>query len=290
MEKVLYKTYCGTLPSLFVAWGEDGTKAASELVNELCNMSVRTCYFETGSKDVNAASLTAEAIRNCSAAVFVLTKKAVEELEFRNIINFAINEHKKIICIKAEEFKLSHGMDMQLANIETIDYSSAAECTEKMKNSEIITQNVLGQTAERKNINRKKQIVFTSIILAGIIAFAIGAFFIVRERIEYINSAEYVLRNADGQSYVDGREFAEDAIAALEGVSIGELDLSESGLHNLEGVDKICMKSINIAGNPDINTLYPLFDCKELEKIKISQDMLALANRLSDSFEIVVTG
>lgn len=295
MTEYLYQNYQGPEAFLFFGCDTSGKDRAAGLANRLAGDGVRLFFACTGEQEkadrnANPAD-TAEAVGRSAGCVLFLTKKAVSRLEFRNIVNFSLNEHKKLICFLMEEFALSDGMDMQLANICVEKWESEEEALELLKKRQLLTQEVIGTRfpAERK-VSWNKRLLLIGLLILLVLGFLLGAAQIVQKRIAYYQSPAYILQDADGSSYLNASAYGQEGLDALSGMKITELNLAGAGLTNVEALSGMRVEVLDISDNPLITDLFPLKQCEGLRQLKISQDMLDYAYMVRNSgFDIIVT-
>ena len=150
----------------FRALGRD-LKLADEVAGRLADKGVRLFYDCAGSKDAARSRDVSEAILGCERAVFMLSAEALESLDFRNSINYALKLNKKVICIKLDSFIPTHGLDMQLANVPMISKKGAGHIIEELEKADFTPEMVKGDDivpkARRLSTKQKR-------ILAAVVA------------------------------------------------------------------------------------------------------------------------
>lgn len=287
MKTFAYQSYTGTEPFLLLKACKTDMPYALSLGDKLVKEGVRVYLDVCESKDSQPAEQTADALQNCDRAIFLLSEKACESLEMRNAVNYALEIKAKLLCLKTDSAPLSHGLDMQLANVTMLPYDEKT-VMDALRTYECLTQNVIGEGMERKNVNRKKQLVLAGIAAVIVALFVVGGIF-AKQRIDYYRSAEYVFRNADGSEYINIASYGADGITALAGKSVKELDLTDGGFTDLNGIGKISVETLNLADNPDLTDFHEIFYCEGLRRLVISQDMLkAVNNYPHNNIQVVV--
>jgi len=291
-RKYAYENYIGDGDFIFISCTKaDRTKAVS-LAENLAGDGIKVFFDIADEVKSKSPEKIAEAIDKCESGIFFISEKACENLAFRNEINYALEIKKDIFCISCDDKAFTHGLDMQLANIpqDTWEDTCYEELCGKLKEHQIITQDTMGGTPVKKNVNVTKQIVFAAIIVVAIALFIFGAIRIVENRVAYYQSAEWILRDADGSEYLNISIYGEDGVKALQGKTIGELDLSGSNIEDLSGIAGINVNVVNVSDCANLHSLKPLMQCENIKTIKLSQDMLKYAYGLrGQGVEIEVT-
>ncbi len=273
LEKFEYKNYIGS-GFVYVGAASCDKKAATVIGNYFVKSGIKTFFDMKGAKDAEEARVVADAIEGASGVIFLISRDACESLEFRNAVNFALSIHKSIVCVKLDDLDYSKGLEMQLANVPSLRFESEEKLIEDLKKDYFITQDVLGHENEKKNVNLKKQITVAALVLVMAVGFIVGSTAIVKNRIAYYNSAEYILRDVDGAEYVNIAKYGADGLKALAGKSVTELDLTDGNFDSLFGIESITAETVNITGLNGVDNLDYIFYCDGLKKIKLSQDML----------------
>lgn len=288
MKRSAYRSYTGTEPFLFLKACKSDSAAALALIDKLVSEGVRVYFDLCGTSDAQPYEQTADAIRRCDCAIFILSEKACDSLEMRNAVNYALEIKAKLICFNTDGGKLSHGLDMQLANVTVLPYDGNT-AMDGLLSHECLTQSVMGGGMERRNVNRKKQLVLAAIVVMIAALLALGGSF-AKQRIDYYRSAEYALRDADGSEYINIAAYGSDGIAALAGKSVKELDLTDGGFTELTGIMNVGVETLILTGNPELTDLHEIFYCEGLQRLEISQDMTeAVCKYPRGDLQIVVT-
>ena len=289
MKAFAYQSYTGTEPFLLLKACKADMPYALSLGDKLVQEGVRVYLDVCEAKDSQVPEQTADALQNCDRAIFLLSEKACESLEMRNAVNYALAIKKDLLCLKTDSAPLSHGLDMQLANVTLLPYDDKT-VLDALRTHECLTQNVIGDGMERKNVNRKKQLVLAGIAAVIVALLVVGGIF-VKQRIAYYRSAEYVFRNADGSDYINIAAYGTDGITALADKSVKELDLTNGGFADLSGIGKIKVETLTLADNPGLTDFHEIFYCQGLHRVVVSQDMLkAVNNYPHDNIQVVVVG
>lgn len=289
MKAFAYQSYTGTEPFLLLKACKADMPYALSLGDKLVREGVRVFLDVCETRDSRAPEQTADALQNCDRAIFLLSEKACESLEMRNAVNYALAIKKDLLCLKTDTGKLSHGLDMQLANVTMLPYDDKT-LMDALRTHECLTQNVIGEGMERKNVNRKKQVILAGIAAVMVALLVVGGIF-AKRRIDYYRSAEYVFRNADGSEYINIASYGSAGITALAEKSVKELDLTDGGFTDLGGIGKVKVEQLTLAGNPDLTDLHEIFYCQGLHRVVVSQDMLEAVNHYPhDNIQVVVVG
>ena len=289
MKAFAYQSYTGAEPFLLLKACKVDMPYALSLGDKLVQEGVRVYLDVCETKDSQVPEQTADAMGRCDRAIFLLSEKACESLEMRNAVNYALAIKKDIFCLKTDSAPLSHGLDMQLANVTMLPYDDKT-VMDALRTHECLTQNVIGEGMERKNVNRKKQYVLAGIAAVIVALLVVGGIF-VKQRIDYYRSAEYVFRNADGSDYINVAAYGTEGIAALSDKSVKELDLTDGGFTDLNGIGRIKVETLTLAGNPELTDFHEIFYCQGLHRVVVSQDMLqAVSKYPHDNIQVVVVG
>ena len=100
---------------------------------------------------------------------------------------------------------------------------------------------------------------------------------------DYLNSAEYQLRNVDNAEYLDISRFDDSALELLDGKTIGTLYMEGMDAKDIPAISRINVTDVDIAHNPDVASLDPLLECSGIKSVTVSQDMLDKAPDLPDA-------
>ena len=272
MKRFEFENYLGKGDFIFVEADKSCNDLAVLLCNKLIDERVRLYYDSNNKNDEHQKEEVAPRIKDAKKVIFIMNKDTSNNLEFRNMVNYALEIKKDVVIIKDSDFKLTHGMDMQLANVPTFIIDEKT-IDEKLSEYEIITQDVIGELANKKNINKKKQYIFISLICFIVILLVVGVL-VVRNRLEYYNSFTYIYKDIENIDYIDISSYGNKAFKELQEKTINELDMSNGGFDSVDGINKLSVKTLNVANNPNIKNINLIFYCNGLERIKCSQDML----------------
>ena len=285
MNKWKYKPYYGPDDFIFIRVHKNDEKLGLQIAEKLLQKKIRI-FFDV--VDQAIPEDVAAGILNCDKAIFILSKDACDNLDMRNAINYAFKEKKKIICIKDGNFVPTHGLDMQLANVEMIETMDADRVVTELENRNVLSGNLVGEGLVYKEDNKKKKLSIM-ILLASLFLFLVVSVFFIKNRLNYLNSAEYLLKDVDGSEYLDISNFDETALKALEGMSIKTLNMDSMNIKDISDIVNINVEEVIISHNPNVITLWHLNECKGLRSVTVSEDMLRFVrDLLGKDFEVKV--
>ena len=285
MNKWEYKPYYGPDDFIFIRVHKNDEKLGLQIAEKLLQKNIRI-FFDV--VDQAIPEDVAAGILNCDKAIFILSKDACMNLDMRNAINYAFKEKKKIICIKDKNFVPTHGLDMQLANVEMIETMDADKVVTELENRNVLSGNLVGEGLVYKEDNKKKKLSIM-ILLASLFLFLVVSVFFIKNRLNYLNSAEYLLKDVDGSEYLDISNFDETALKALEGMSIKTLNMDSMNIKDISDIVNINVEEVIISHNPNVSTLWYLNECKGLRSVTVSEDMLRFVrDLLGKDFEVKV--
>ena len=277
-----YLPYIGPEGFVFLRAHLGDAGLACALADELVKRGVRVFCDISGGKGGALPEEVAAGIQNCEAAFFVLTKDACESLDFRNSINYALKEKKRVVCVRPADFVPGYGLDMQLANVPSLPPGDAGETAAALEADGYLPDSVKGPgLVARPEPGSRRKLSLAVLAAAGVLLIA-GAL-IARDRVEYLNSAEYQLRNVDGVEYLDISMYDDSALSLLDGKTIGTLYMENMGAKDISAISEVNVTNVDLAHNPDIETLEPVTGAGGIESVTVSQDMLDRAKPLVDA-------
>ena len=277
-----YLPYIGPEGFVFLrAFRTDGALAC-RIASELADRGVRVFYDCAGVKNGAFPEEVAAGVQNCEVAFFVLTKDACESLDFRNSINFALKEKKTVVIIKREGFVPGFGLDMQLANMPAVILAGAAGIVDDLEKGGFLPDSVKGPGLVARPEEKSRRKLSYAALLAIAIMLAAGSV-IVKNRVDYLNSAEYQLRDVDNAEYVDVSRFDDSALELLGGKTIVTLNMENMEAKDISALSSVNVTNVDIAHNPDVASLDPLLGCGGIESVTVSQDMLEKAKPVIDA-------
>lgn len=274
-----YLPYKGNDSFLFFGCTKDDETIASNVADKLVSKGFRLFVDSRGSKNEVSFEELSNALNNCDGAIIFLSKKSIELLSYRNEINNLLRLKKNIVCVKIGNFELSHGLDIQLANVPIISYTDIDDITYKLFETKVLTQDMIGQGMENRTSNKGRFYIAFSLILVSVLIFVICVTMFVNQR----NSAKYLLADVDGNEYLNISQFGDEAFDILNGKSIGELDLAGGDFTSLDKVIEIKVKKINVSDISSDISLSPLCNIEGLEIVKIDQGQLQYADELCEA-------
>lgn len=281
-SKFGYLPYIGPEGFVFMRSYASDIAYADSIADELAKNGVRVFSDCAGAKDCALPEEVAAGVQNCETAVFVLSDAACANLDFRNSINYALKEKKKVVCIRDEGFVPGYGLDMQLANVPMLNRDDAVSAAACLAGGGFLPDTVKGPGLIAKQTGTKRR-TQSYIALAAAIVLLIAGAVIVKDRVEYLNSAEYQLRDVDNVEYLDITRFDDSVLELLEGKTIGTLYMEGMGAKDISAISRINVTDVDMAHNPDVESLDPLLGCSGLKSVTVSQDMLDRAPALPDA-------
>ena len=280
MADFSFDPYSGPEPFLCLVSDRSETREHVVLANRLASSGIRVFFARTGDRSLLPESLSG-AILNAAGVILFVNDSTVSRLEFRNAVNYALALKKPVLAVKPEGYVPSHGLDMQLANVMTVPDGNAAELLDRISATGILSEAVKGDGMVKRPVPVRRYLLTALLLLIGT-GLLIGSVFIIRNRVAYYNSPEYLFKNIGDSEYLDVSHYGDAGIRALSGKWIGELSAKHMGLKDVEGFRSIDMNVLDLSGNPEIVSLVPLEDCPSLYLIRISGDMAHLARDMMD--------
>jgi len=260
--------------------------AAAQVADILVGRGFRLSCNSCGGKYAQTPADVAESLAHCSGAVMFLSEKSMESLAFRNEINYLLSLRKPLVCVKLGEFRLGYGLDMQLANIRLLPYTTPEETAQALIDTGILTQDMMGEGMEKRNFNRKHTYIILGMVAAAVLIFALSLSAVIRER----STAAFVLQDVDGSAYVNISEYGDEGLAAMAGKSVEELDLSGGTFSSLRAIKDISAATVNVSGLPADVALWPVSQVQGIKTVKLSQEQLIYARELCNAgITVVVT-
>lgn len=289
-----YQPYTGGEPYLFLRYDRSDRKAASEIINNLIERQFRTCYSEYSAKVVSDSEWLANRILSSGLAVFLISSASLNSLNFRNCINYALSQKKKVFCIYLDDEKPGYGFDMQLANVpgaKASQYENAAALCDEIVKSGLFLQDMRSEDAKIPIQRNRARTAATVSIVAILALFAIAVPMAI-VRIEYVNSVAGQLEKLTQTDYLDLSAQKASTIELLPGKTIHVLVARNMGLTDIEALARVNCEELDLSGNPNVESLEPLLEIKNLKTVKVTQDMRASIAQLHGRypFKIVIMG
>jgi len=128
-ETIAYFNYCsspkayeGRDPFVFVSYAHSDNEIIYPLINQLIKCGYRIWFDEGVKVGDEWIEFIASKVFKCEQAILFVSNNSINSPNVRKEINFALSENKKIITVFIEDVIMSHGMRMQLDNIQSIPY------------------------------------------------------------------------------------------------------------------------------------------------------------------------
>jgi len=278
MKRFTYLPYGGSEAYAFLGCSAEDESVASKVAASLISRGVRLANHSCGG-NADDPQKAADSIAHCSGAVIFLSEKGIRSLAFRNMVNYLLSLRKPLICVRIGDFPLAFGLEMQLANVPVVKLTTVEETSSQLLQSGVLTQEMMGMGMKKRSYTIKRGFIVGGMVLAACLIFAVCVLATVHER----SSAAYQLQGVDGQAYVCISQYGEEGLLALSGKTVGELDLSGGSFSNLNAVENITAKTINVSDIPAGTVLRPLTKVNGLTTVKISQDQIVYAAELCDA-------
>ncbi|MBR0419126.1 MAG: toll/interleukin-1 receptor domain-containing protein [Erysipelotrichaceae bacterium] len=283
MSSLRYKPYYGPRDLVFIRAHKDDRKDLERLCQKLIEKKIRVFFDCSNSDDSAAQEDVAAGILNSTLCIFILSKKAASSLDMRNSINYAMSLKKETVIIRKDKDDLGYGLDMQLSNVQTLNENEVIDLISGNHKS-CIGEGQPVSTDDRKQKTR------ALIAIAFTLAFMIVAGIILKNRIDYYNSAKYRLKDIDQSDYLDFTSFKEGDIVYLKDKKIKEISFADMGLRSIEGIEDVDTEHIDISGNPDLKNINPILRSQSIKTVALSQDMIIVAEMLRrGDIEVIIT-
>ena len=282
-EQILFESYTGSEPYLFLRYDAADRLAAAGIVNALIDKRFRVCYEEHDKNKVENTDWVAGRMLASHLIIFLISAASQTSLANRNAINYALSKEKKLFCIYLDDQELDGGIAMQLSNVPSArlsQYKSVRTLCDDIILSDSFDQIMRGEYAKIPIQNtRKKRIAITAITAVLVLFLAVGAFIAV-QRIDYENSLPGQLEKITETDYLDISNEDASIIELLEGKTITTLVARDMGLTDIEPLRYVYCEALDISGNPDVSTLEPLLKNESLQTVTVSQDMYSAISKV----------
>ena len=287
MKNFEYISYGGPEDYIFLRYHQKDAAKTITLANNLIEKEIRVYFDCADSKTEHTPTEISAAIKNAKLCVFVLSAEALEDLDFRNSINFAFTNRKKLICLRLTDKDLGHGMDMQLANIPM--YRNEKDLMDAILNDEE-RELFTGEGQKRLEENKTRKILTVALLALSFILF-IAAVFVIRNRISFYNSPAYQLSHLENTEYLDFTSYKQEDLVYLSGKTIDKLNFNGMNLTELKGLEDIRVRQIDIANNPRLSSIDAILASDTIQRVYLSQDMINYGDALLDKgIEVVING
>ena len=275
-QRILFESYTGGDPYVFVRYDSADQQTASEIINRLIEKRFRICYAEHNRKTIENTEWVASRILSSKLAVFLVSAESLKSLAYRNVINYALHKKKRLFCVYLEDFELDPGMAMQLTHVPSArqsDFPSVEALCEDIERTEFFVQNMRGDHAKKpiKN-NRIKRIAITATAVVLTVFFVAAAVMTV-QRINYKNSFSGQIETMAETDYLDISEENASVIELLRGKTVTTLIARKMDLTDITALRYVHCDTLDLSENPDIFTLEPLLYNTGLKTVIVTQDM-----------------
>lgn len=293
--RILYQAYGGGDPYIFLKFSQADEQMAAKVINCLIDKQFRVCYDGHDSFAVADADRRASRILSAELIIFLISADSLKSLEFRNCINYALSKKKEVFCVYLDEQELGYGFDMQLSNVPGVRLGSGQnvlELCEAMIKTDSFSQNMRGDDSKVTIQSNRRKTVAITVTASLFVVFLIAAAAITTHRIHYENSLEGQIERMTQTDLLDISKKDAATIELLKGKKIKTLVACDMGLKDIEALQYVECEELNLSQNPEINTLEPLLDNKNLKIVKVTQNMYPAIIRISGrhAFTIIVTG
>ena len=112
-----FKPYNGNEKYIFVSYNHDDADTVYEIISDFHSRGYRLWYDTGICVGDNFVAALAERIKNCEIFLCFLSPQYIESPYCKRELNFALSNHKKIIPIKTENFKLPDSIAFALSAI-----------------------------------------------------------------------------------------------------------------------------------------------------------------------------
>jgi hypothetical protein len=292
---LIYQSYSGNEPFVFMRFDRRDRDAAYGIINNLIERQFRICYDEIDGKIAVDSEQLANRILSAMLTVFLISAEALEVLGLRNSINYALSENREVLCITLDDKKPDYGFDMQLANVPNArmgNFKSTSEFCDHLARAGQFTQAMRGEDAKKpsKN-NRRKKVLLAAIASAVVIAVA-GGVWTINDRINHVNSRANQIEKIIQTDRLDISGQNTLSLDLLKGKTIKTLAVRNMGLTDITALGSVDCEEIDLSNNPGIVTLEPLLQIKNLNTVRVTQDMAPAIVKLGgqNTFKVVITG
>lgn len=292
-DRVLYQSYAGDAPYIFLQYSKGDRHIASQIVNHLNDRRFRICYDEHDPRAIGDADRVANRILSSCLTVILLSADAAKSLAFRNRINFALSKKKRMFCIYLDDKKLDSGLMLQLANVPGAAVTgypdAAALCDDIMRNG-VFVQDARGAGAKAPIQHSQRRKVAIGLLSAVLALCLVTVSVFVACRIHYQNSLPGQIEKLTKADYLDISGEDASILALLEGKTIQTLVARSMGLTDIEVLAGVDCVSLDLSDNPGVQTLEPLLSIGNLETVTVTQDMYPAIVRVDERrrFRIVI--
>ena len=287
-ERILFESYTGSEPYIFLRFDKADGQTASGIVNTLIDKQFRVCYNEYDNKTIEDSEWVAGRMLPSQLVIFLISAGSLKNLAFRNGINYALSKNKKVFCIYLDDEELDDGIAMQLSNVsgaKLSGYQSIGELCEGIMKTDSFIQEMRGDDV--KNLikhDRKKRVAIAAMAVVLVLFFAAAAVITVY-RINYENSLAGRIEKMTETDYLDISNEDASTIELLKGKTIKTLVARNMDLTDIEALQYVNCEELDISQNPKVNTLEPLLENGNFKTVTVTQDMYPAIVRVSGRHE-----
>ena len=112
-----FKPYNGNEKYIFVSYNHDDADVVYEIISDFHDRGYRLWYDTGISVGDNFVAVLADKIKNCETFLCFLSPRYIESPYCKRELNFALSNHKTVIPIKTESFKLPDSVAFALSAI-----------------------------------------------------------------------------------------------------------------------------------------------------------------------------
>ena len=291
---IIYNSYSGNEPYIFLRFDKADRKAASGIVNNLIEKQFRICYDEHDSSNITDSDWLAERIISSDLIIFMISADSLKSLAYRNSINYALSIKKEILCVYLDDGEIDEGTAMQLAHVPSVrlsDYCEANELCDEIVKTDHFTQEMRGEDAKSIIKSTRKKTVAIAALISVLVLFIAAAVTIAIYRINYENSLPGQIEKMTEVEYLDISNEDASMIELLKGKTVKTLVVRNMGLTDISALEYVNCEELDISENPNVNTLEPLLEIKNLKVVKVTQDMYPALTRIGGRyrFKILIT-
>lgn len=291
--RIFYKTYSGKEPYVFLRYDKADKQATYDIVNTLIDKQFRVCYDEYDSKEIEDSEWVANRMLSSQLIIFLISKRSLKNLAYRNGINYSLSKNKRVLCIYLDDEKLDDGIGMLLSNVPGVklsSYQSVRSLCEDIIKAESFVQDMRGDDAKiPAKTNRRKTIAIVAIAVA-LSLFIIAAGVITVLRVNYTNSFAGQIERMEEVDYLNISNRDASIIELLKGKTVKTLVARNMGLTDIEALKYVNCEKLDISHNPNVSTLEPLLENEGLITVTVTQDMYPAIFRVNgrNEFRMII--
>ncbi len=118
--EIPFRAYTGTEPYIFISYAHLDKEFVYEEMNYIRNNNFNIWYDEGIPPSTEWPLEIETAIKNCSAFIIFITPRAIERINVRNEINYALNKDIPVLAIFLEPTELKYGLELRLGSKQAI--------------------------------------------------------------------------------------------------------------------------------------------------------------------------